>query len=233
VPFYNKLSLVFSFLSIITGNITYDVPAGRRDGTVSNATEALNNLPSPKFDAANLTRSFKSKNLTEEELVTLSGAHTLGVSHCTSFLNRIYNFSSTEPVDPALSKPYASLLQSLCPPNVTQFTPTVTALDLISPTVLDNKYYVLLTESLGLLTSDNALLTDAKLSAIVTDYAKHQKTWEGRFAKAMVKMGKIEVLTGNQGQIRVNCRAVNKGTGAEHRLESVSGSDQFSKVASS
>ncbi|KAJ4820768.1 Peroxidase [Rhynchospora pubera] len=130
-------------------------------------------------------------------------------------------------------KPYASLLQNLCPPNVTRFTPTVTALDLISPTVLDNKYYVLLKQSLGLLTTDNALLTDANLSAIVTDYANHQKTWEGKFAKAMVKMGKIEVLTGNQGQIRVNCRVVNKGTDTEQGLVSGSGPDQFTGVASS
>ncbi|XP_078161292.1 peroxidase 1-like [Carex rostrata] len=210
----------------LTGNITYDVPAGRRDGTVSNAIEALNNLPRPTFNAQQLITNFKGKNLTEEELVTLSGAHTLGVSHCTGFVDRIYNSST-------ISKPYASLLQNLCPQNATQFDPTVTALDLISPTVLDNKYYVLLKESLGLLTSDDALLTDANLSKIVTDYANHQKTWEGRFAKAMVKMGKIEVLTGNQGQIRVNCRVVNKGTSTELGLESGSGSDQFSRVASS
>ncbi|KAJ4734309.1 Peroxidase [Rhynchospora pubera] len=217
----------------LTGNIIYAVPAGRRDGTVSNATEALLNLPALTFDAAQLINSFKGKNLTEEDLVTLSGAHTLGVSHCTNFLNRIYNFSNTVSVDPSLSKPYASLLQNLCPPNVTRFTPTVTALDLISPTVLDNKYYVLLKQSLGLLTTDNALLTDANLSAIVTDYANHQKTWEGKFAKAMVKMGKIEVLTGNQGQIRVNCRVVNKGTDTEQGLVSGSGPDQFTGVASS
>ncbi|XP_078161280.1 peroxidase 1-like [Carex rostrata] len=210
----------------LTGNITYDVPAGRRDGTVSNFTEALLNLPRSNFSASQLITNFKGKNLTEEELVTLSGAHTLGVSHCIQFVDRIYKSST-------ISQTYASLLQNLCPENVTQLDPRVTALDLISPTVLDNKYYVLLKESLGLLTSDDALLTDANLSAIVTDYANHQKTWEGRFAKAMVKMGKIEVLTGNQGQIRVNCRVVNNGTGTELGLESGPGSDQFSRVASS
>ncbi|KAJ3669591.1 hypothetical protein LUZ60_011541 [Juncus effusus] len=214
---------------VLTGNVTYQVPSGRRDGRVSNTTEALINLPGPKFTAAQLIASFNGKNLTAEEMVTLSGAHTLGVSHCTSFLNRIYNFSQTSQTDPTMSIAYANLLRSLCPQNVTQFTPTTTALDVITPNMLDNKYYLALTQSLSLLTSDQALLTNANLSAIVTDYANHQKTWEGRFAKAMVKMGNIEVLTGNQGEIRVNCRVVNSN-GFE--LGSESGRSRSDGVAS-
>jgi peroxidase len=75
----------------LAGNLLYAVPAGRRDGRVSNETEALDNLPPPSFTAQNLTDRFAAKNLTVEEMVVLSGAHTVGRSFCSSFINRIWN----------------------------------------------------------------------------------------------------------------------------------------------
>ncbi|KAJ3669589.1 hypothetical protein LUZ60_011539 [Juncus effusus] len=209
----------------LTGNITYQVPSGRRDGTISNDTEALNNLPPPTFNASQLIANFASKNLTAEEMVTLSGAHTLGVSHCSSFLNRIYN-GSTPQVDPTLSSAYAKLLQTLCPSNSTRFTPITTSLDLITPTTLDNNYYVGVQLTLGLLTSDQALLTNSTLNASVSSFAANQTLWQEKFINAMIKMGQIEVLTGTQGEIRLNCSVVNNAS-------SISlGSSQYDKVAS-
>ncbi|XP_072976068.1 peroxidase 1-like [Typha angustifolia] len=196
----------------LTGNVTYQVPSGRRDGSVSNISEVIPNLPGPSFNATQLVDNFASKNLTAAEMVVLSGAHTLGRSHCSSFLARIYNFTNTTQVDPTLSEAYASLLQTRCPQNTSRFSPITTAMDLITPTLLDNKYYVGLELSLGLFTSDQALLTNSTLSSLVTKFAKHQEDWEKRFIKAMVKMGKIEVLTGTQGEIRANCRVVNSGS---------------------
>lgn len=111
-----------------------------------------------------------------------------------------------------MSPAYAKLLQALCPSNSTRFTPITTGLDVISPGVLDNKYYVGLTNSLSLLTSDHALLTDANLSAAVSRFATHQSAWESKFTKAMVRMGEIQVLTGTEGQIRLNCRVVNNAS---------------------
>ncbi|KAI0510853.1 hypothetical protein KFK09_011463 [Dendrobium nobile] len=63
--------------------------------------------------------------------------------------------------------------------------------------------------SLGLFTSDQALLTQANLSAAVKDNADHTGGWATKFGRAMVQMGTIEVKTGTQGGIRKNCRVVN------------------------
>jgi peroxidase len=44
---------------------------------------------------------------------------------------------------------------------------------------------------------------------MVLDNANIRGMWEDKFNKAMVKMGAIGVKTGNQGEIRRNCRVVN------------------------
>jgi peroxidase len=75
----------------LTGSVSYQVPSGRRDGNTSRAVDAINNLPPPTFTAQQLVARFANKTLTAEEMVILSGAHTVGRSFCTSFLSRIYN----------------------------------------------------------------------------------------------------------------------------------------------
>ncbi|KAJ3702153.1 hypothetical protein LUZ61_005858 [Rhynchospora tenuis] len=214
----------------LTGNITYQVPSGRRDGAISNSTEALINLPQPTFNATQLVNSFAAKNLTAEEMVILSGAHTVGVSHCFSFKGRLYDSNNNSQIDSTLSPAYAKLLQSLCPSNNDQFTPITTALDVTTPTTLDNNYYIGLQLTLGLLTSDQALLTNATLKASVNSFASNQTLWQEKFINAMIKMGQIEVLTGSQGEIRLNCSVVNSGISAG--FGSYLGSAQHASVSS-
>jgi len=62
------------------GGFGYDVPAGRRDGSVSIASDTVRNLPPAFGDVDLLTKIFASKGLTQEEMVILSGnefTHTL------------------------------------------------------------------------------------------------------------------------------------------------------------
>jgi peroxidase len=56
-----------------TGGSPYRVPAGRRDGNVSSAADAQENLPPPTADVAQLTQAFAKYGLSQVEMVTLSG----------------------------------------------------------------------------------------------------------------------------------------------------------------
>ncbi|KAI4384882.1 hypothetical protein MLD38_002973 [Melastoma candidum] len=192
----------------ITGGPAYEVPAGRRDGRVSLASETLTNLPAPTFNLNNLTKNFAAKGLTQDEMVTLSGAHTIGRSHCTSFNNRLYNFSTTVKQDPTLNRKYAAILKKECP-NVTDKPNLVVPMDPTTPAVFDINYYANLFKNEGLFTSDQTLLSKAATAKAVKKNVAHPSHWEKKFAAAMIKMGNIGVLTGTKGEIRADCRKIN------------------------
>ncbi|KAK3445730.1 hypothetical protein EUGRSUZ_A00966 [Eucalyptus grandis] len=188
------------------GGFGYDVPAGRRDGRVSLASETTN-LPPPSFNVDQLTQLFANKGFTQEEMVTLSGAHTIGRSHCTSFNNRLYSFNTTVNQDPSLDPTYASMLKQQCPQGN---DPTlVVPMDPPSPNMMDTSYYQGILANRGLFTSDQTLLTNSATANQVTQNARIPSIWKSNFAAAMVKMGKIGVLTGSAGEIRANCRVIN------------------------
>ncbi|KAG2588454.1 peroxidase 1-like [Panicum virgatum] len=195
----------------LTGSVSYQVPAGRRDGRVSNKSETVD-LPPPSSTAKNLTDLFAAKNLSVEDMVVLSGAHTVGRSFCNSFVGRVWNQTATPPaaiVDAGLSASYAALLRALCPANTTQETPITTAMDPGTPNVLDNNYYKLLPRGMGLFFSDNQLRVDPRMAALVGSFAANETLWKEKFAAAMVKMGRTQVQTGACGEVRLNCSVVN------------------------
>ncbi|KAI3448482.1 hypothetical protein Pfo_005147 [Paulownia fortunei] len=181
------------------GSINYMVPSGRRDGRVSLEDDVTANIPPPSFDASQLQQNFARKGLSTEEMVTLSGAHSIGISHCSSFSNRLYNFNSTHPQDPSMDSNFARELRKKCPrPNPNAANDPTVPLDVVTPNRLDNKYYL------------NLKNRRAAFDCLDGEgNAKHGASWANKFADAMVKMGYIDVLTGNQGEIRKNCRVVN------------------------
>ncbi|GMN52225.1 hypothetical protein TIFTF001_021362 [Ficus carica] len=191
------------------GGINYAVPAGRRDGRVSKSDEVAQNLPPPVFNAQQLIQNFARKGLSADEMVTLSGAHSIGVAHCSSFSKRLYSFNATHAQDPSMDPHYAAYLKTKCPNyNSAGRDPTV-VLDSRTPLRLDNKYYVELRHRRGLLTSDQTLLSSPSTAKMVSNNAKYDSLWADKFAKAMVRMGSIDVLTGSHGEIRRYCSSVN------------------------
>ncbi|KAF7096530.1 hypothetical protein CFC21_098462 [Triticum aestivum] len=189
----------------ITGsNAFYQVPSGRRDGNLSTDTGAFT-LPGPNLTADGLVRGFADRNLTAEDMVVLSGSHTLGRSHCNSFIVRNRERLASGTISPA----YQALLEALCPANTSQFTNVTTEIDLSTPVVLDNNYYKLVQLNLGLHFSDDQLIRNATLKAFVDAFAANETLWKDKFLAAMIKMGNISPKTGTQGEIRLNCSLVN------------------------
>ncbi|WVZ66826.1 LOW QUALITY PROTEIN: hypothetical protein U9M48_015994 [Paspalum notatum var. saurae] len=183
--------------------ISFAMPAGRYDGAVSFANETLPNLPPPFAGLQQLQRMFAAKGLDDFDMVTLSGAHSIGRSHCSSFSGRLPP-SNTSDMDPALA---AQLQGSCASPNGTDNT---VMQDQVTPNVLDNQYYKNVLAHRVLFTSDAALTTGFMTNNLVRAYAELTPyLWQRKFGQAMVKMGSIEIKTAATGEIRKTCRAVN------------------------
>ncbi|XP_060964834.1 peroxidase 5 [Cannabis sativa] len=205
--------LAFAARDCVTalGGPDYCVPAGRRDGTVSLKHEPLQHLPSPFSNATQLRDSFALKGLTLAEMVTLSGAHSVGSTHCSSFSTRLYSFNSSHPLDPSMNPGFAREMKEKCPVGSERGNdaPLVVPLEGVTPNRLDNNYYVGLKKGRGVLSSDQSLMSSYVTAKMVRNRARDGDGWGKKFAEAMVKMGSIDVLTGNSGEIRKNCRFVN------------------------
>jgi len=186
------------------GGISFAMPAGRYDGNVSLASETLPNLPSPFTGFDQLVKVFADKGLDAFDMITLSGAHSIGRSHCSSFTRDRLPPSNTTDIDPA----FAATLQASCAsPNGTDNT---VMQDFKTPDVLDNQYYKNVLAHKVLFTSDAALTTNFTSNNLVRAYADFVPyLWQQKFAKAMVKMGGVEIKTAANGEIRKTCRKVN------------------------
>ncbi|KAI8004293.1 Peroxidase 12 [Camellia lanceoleosa] len=186
----------------LSGGPEYDVPLGRRDSlTFATRNVTLENLPAPTHNASFLLTFAAKKKFDATDLVALSGGHTIGLSHCTSFENRLYPTQ-----DPTMDTDFASDLKVICP---TTNSTNTTVLDIRTPNKFDNKYYVDLLHRQGLFTSDQDLYTDERTRDIVESFAHDQNLFYEKFASAMIKMGQLSVLTGGKGEIRANCSVTN------------------------
>lgn len=72
----------------------------------------------------------------------------------------------------------------------------------------DSSYYRALNQHKGLFVSDAALLTNQQ-SAMITKVLENPVVFFAEFARSMVRMGAVDVLTDGQGEVRKNCRVVN------------------------
>ncbi|KAK1300898.1 Peroxidase 12 [Acorus calamus] len=186
----------------ISGGPNYKVPLGRRDGTTfATVNDTLKFLPSPISNVTTLLSALALNNLDVNDLVALSGGHTIGIGHCTSFENRLFPTR-----DSNMNQTFFKNLRLTCPVlNTTNH-------DLRTPNIFDNKYYVDLMNRQELFTSDQGLNNDSRTKPIVLGFAINQSLFFEKFVFSMVKMGMLNVLTGTSGQIRANCSAKNPGT---------------------
>ncbi|XP_064971998.1 peroxidase 55-like isoform X1 [Musa acuminata AAA Group] len=192
---------------VLSGGPSFTVELGRRDGLISQARRVAGHLPGPDFNLNILANLFRMNNLTTHDMIALSGAHTVGFSHCSRFAKRLYAFGPSSPVDPSFNLPYAQLLMRACPRDV---GPTIAVnMDPFTPTVFDNVYYRNLLKGEGLFTSDQVLFSNLLSRPVVKKFAADQSSFFRAFAASMVKLGRVGVKTGHQGEIRKDCTAFN------------------------
>ncbi|KAH9304138.1 hypothetical protein KI387_008542, partial [Taxus chinensis] len=134
---------------MLTGGPTWQVQLGRRDSRTASKALANDSIPAPTSNVATLIQKFQNVGLSQEDMVTLSGAHTIGKARCATFSARLQN----QP-DPTLEKLMLTSLQRLCFNGFSSNSNAVTILDLETPRTFDNGYYRNLPSGQGLLNSD-------------------------------------------------------------------------------
>ncbi|XP_065879454.1 peroxidase 27-like [Euphorbia lathyris] len=188
----------------------WKVETGRRDGSVSIGSETFTNLVAPSANITTLITRFQAKGLDLKDLVVLSAAHTIGISHCSSFTNRLYNFTGKgleNDSDPTMDSEYVKTMKIKCSPTDQN---TLVEMDPGSFKTFDTSYFSLVLKRRGLFESDAALLDNS----VTKSYIELQAAGKGSnffqdFGVSMVKMGRFGVLTGSNGEIRKVCSRVN------------------------
>ncbi|KAF7815780.1 peroxidase 28-like [Senna tora] len=185
--------------------------SGGRDSLLSCAAEAEDNLPFPNWSMDQMLNLFKKKGFNAEDIVALSGAHSVGSAHCSIFSERLYNYSNTGRPDLSLDSVAFDELKKICKAlrlmNVRD-NPNVNFDDTL--VVIDNLLYRNLMEKRkALLETDQAIANNKMTASFVRRMAEDPNLFPVKFGKVMSRMGSLGVLTGKQGEVRTTCRSTN------------------------
>lgn len=141
------------------------------------------------------------------KLVT-AGAHTVGVTHCSFFSDRLWNFQGTGKADPAMDPALVTKLKKTCPQNGGGLGKAV-SLDQGTPTKVDKIFYQQLVSKRGVLKLDQDLATNPATSQRTALLAGTQSPFTSDFVAALIKLGNVGVKEGTNGEIRKICSAIN------------------------
>lgn len=177
---------------------------GRKDSLYASQEDSNNIMPSPRANASSLIDLFAKFDLSIEDLVSLSGSHSIGQGRCFSVMFRLYNQSGSGKPDPAIEPHYRKELNKLCPVGGDE---NVTGNLDATPALFDNQYFNDLVSGRGFLNSDETLYTYEETRKWVVKFSRDQKAFFDAFVKGMLKMGDLQ--SGQPGEVRRNCRVVN------------------------
>ncbi|KNA09176.1 hypothetical protein SOVF_155900 isoform A [Spinacia oleracea] len=179
---------------------------GRRDGRRSRAEILEQYLPDHNESMSTVLEKFKSIGIDAKGVVALLGAHSVGRTHCTKIVHRLY-----PEVDPALNPDHVPHILKKCydpipDPKSVQYVRN----DRGTPMIFDNNYYRNILDSKGLLIVDHQLTTDKRTRPYVVKMAKNQDYFFKEFSRALTILSENNPLTGTKGEIRRECSVVNK-----------------------
>ncbi|KAJ3672890.1 hypothetical protein LUZ60_006264 [Juncus effusus] len=182
---------------VLSGGPTWQVELGRRDSRTASLQTANKNLPAPTSDVSTLITKFQNLGLSTQDMVALSGAHTIGKARCSSFTNRLGSSGDNL---------FLQSLQQLCSGS----NGTLAHLDLSTPATFDNQYYINLLSGDGLLPSDQVLVNGSdEVASLVQAYATDPLLFFDDFANSIINMGRLAPSNVYANEVRSNCRVVN------------------------
>ncbi|XP_039161325.1 probable peroxidase 61 [Eucalyptus grandis] len=190
----------------LAGGPSYPVLAGRRDGMSSSAASV--DLPLGAALWGSALAYFESRGLDVLDLTTLLGGHSLGKTNCSVIADRLYNFNKTGKPDPSMDSSFLAQMRVQCPPN--SKNQVYLDPDSGSSYSFSKSFYSRVLNHRAVLGIDQQIAANNDSSQIAQQYDGSFEDFRKRFALSMSRMGNIKVLTGNQGEIRKNCRVVNR-----------------------
>ncbi|XP_047062856.1 peroxidase P7-like [Lolium rigidum] len=186
----------------LLGGPSWPVLLGRRDALMTTKAAAEDSLPSPTSRLPQLLHSFSKKGLNARDLVALSGAHSVGMAHCSNFREHVYK-------DTKINMTYAAQLRAKVCPFVGG-DDNLAPLELQKPDKFDNGFFNDVITGQVLLRTDQELLgssgSHGTTDALVREYAANADRFAAEFAMAMIKLGNMAV---QDGEVRLNCRRPN------------------------
>ncbi|XP_047311513.1 peroxidase 21-like [Impatiens glandulifera] len=191
---------------VTLGGPYIEMKTGRKDSKESHleSVEAL--IPNHNDSIPSVLSQFDSVGIDTEGTVALLGAHSVGRVHCMNIVYRLY-----PDVDPTLDPDYAEYLKKRCPsPNPDPHSIEYARTDLDTPMILDNMYYKHLLQHKGLLLVDQELASYPTTSPFVEKMANDNNYFYEQFSRAMLALSENNPLGLDNGEIRKNCRYVNK-----------------------
>lgn len=143
--------------------------------------------------------------ITHQSTYIIVGAHSVGRVHCVNLVHRLY-----PTIDPTLDPTYALYLKKRCPtPNPNPKEVLYSRNDPETPMVVDNMYYKNIMAHKGLLVIDDEIATDPRTAPFVAKMAADNGYFHEQFSRAIRLLSETNPLTGDQGEIRKDCRYVN------------------------
>lgn len=132
----------------------------------------------------------------------------MGITHCSFFNDRLWNFRGTGKADPLMDVALVNTLKKSCP-RVGSGLGSPVNLDQGTPTIVDKSFYNQLLAKRGILQLDQTLATDGATKARTVLLAGPPSPFTTDFMNALIKMGNIGVLEGTKGEIRKICSKIN------------------------
>ncbi|KAK7279366.1 hypothetical protein RJT34_24416 [Clitoria ternatea] len=190
---------------VLLGGPSIEMKTGRKDSKESYANLVEDLIPNHNDSISSVLSRFQDIGIDVEATVALLGAHSVGRVHCINLVHRLY-----PTVDETLDPTHAEYLKRRCPtPNPDPKDVLYSRNDLKTPMIIDNNYYKNILQHKGLLTVDEELATDPRTAPYVRKMANDNQYFNQQFSRAILLLSENNPLTGDQGQIRKDCRYLN------------------------